>query len=292
MRMRRYVKATFSYLKKHLWLPLVAMAIPAVVACLFSTPYWEVSFVGDFNFDPYVSVGKIFSIVFDYSWQYVWPIILISVLQIVGATIIMTAVSTHFRTGRLSIRRPVRLVNSAIFPMAVSVGLICIVSIVWRFVLFGLVLLCSFIGLECGFSGVATTIVIAVIAIIMFVAHVLIITPMLYWTPIMAFYGYRFRDAAATSFKLIAGKKVFRGLFTPLIGCAIIQLTVSFLSVPTAVSVIVSFFVFLITNAYVPVYIVTSFYKISGLDRRDMLPYQLSQPLDSVNGKGEGNDVV
>lgn len=274
----KYVASTFSYLKKNFWLPLAVMIIPSVVACFLSTPYWEVSFVTAFDYDPYVSVGKTFNIIFGDSWQYLWPVIVISIFQIVGATLITSAIGAHFRTGRLSLKHPFRLVNTAIFPMTVCVIVMCAVSIVWRFILFGLTLLA---GVVCGAIGMppgAALAVIAVIAVVMFFFHVLMITPMLYWAPVMAFYGYRFRDAAAASFKLIAGKKVFRGLFLPMLLCAAIQLLVGFLDVHVSIARVTSFIMFLVTNAYVPVYIVMSFYKISGLDRRDVLPYELSLP--------------
>lgn len=290
----KYTAATFSYLKKNFWLPLAVMIIPAVVACFLSTPYWEVSFVAAYDYNPYVSVGEAFNIIFGDSWQYLWPVIVISIFQIVGATIITSAIDAHFRTGRLSIKHPFRLVNTAIFPMTVCVVIICAVSIVWRFVLFGLTLLIQVVCLAIGLPTGAALAIISVIALVVFYFHVLIITPMLYWAPIMAFYGYRFRDAAATSFRLLSGKKVFPGLFLPMLICAAIQLLVGFLGVHASIAYSTNFLIFLVTNSYVPVYVVISFYKISGLDRRDLLPYEISIPAPakpSVSAKTDASDM-
>lgn len=249
------------------------MLIPSVIACLLYEPYREVVFVGAFDYNPYIGVSKTFGVVFG-DWKYVWPAILVSITQIVAVAIIMSAMDTHFRTGRLTLRHPWRLINYSVFPIALGFVLMGLISIALRFLLFGLVMLvqviCRSIGLP---SGVALALI-AAVAFALFVLHVLIITPMLFWAPIMFVYGYRFRDAAATSFKLISGKKVFPSLLIPMIVCAGIQLLVRLIGAPYAVACVVSFFVFLVTNVYVTVAIMIAFYDISGLERRDIKPYQ------------------
>ncbi len=274
----KYVAATFSYLKKHFWLPLAVMIVPSVIACFLYSPYWEVSFVSAYDYYPYVPIKQSFRIIFGDPWLYLWPVIVIGIFQVVGAALITSAIGTHLRTGKLSLKHPFRMVNTAIFPTALCVAIMCAVSILWRFILFGLTTLVCVIGNAAGLPAGATLAVIAVIACVMFFFHVLIITPMLYWSPIMAFYGYGFRDAAAASFKLISGKKVFGGLFFPMLLCAAIQLLIGFLNVHVWITWVMDAVIFLVTNAYVPVYVVISFYKISGLDRRDVLPYELSLP--------------
>ncbi len=252
---------------------------PSLAACFLSTPYWEVSFVAAFDYAPYISVSQTFGIMFGDSWQYVWPVVAVAVLQVVGAALVMSAIDRHFRTGRLSLRSSSRLINNTVFPIAIGVTVMSVLSIVWRFVLFGLVTLVQVICNAASMpSGVALAIISAV-AVGMFVLHVLIISPMLFWAPIMFIYGYRFRDAAAASFKLLAGKKIFIGLFLPMLILAGIQLLVGFLQAPYAVCVIVSFIVFLLTNVYATVYTMIAFYGISGLDRRDIEPYREPLPM-------------
>ena len=102
----------------------------------------------------------------------------------------------------------------------------------------------------------------------------MLLLPMLMWAPIMFIYGYKFRDAAAMSFKLISGKKLFWSLFLPMLICAGIQLLVGFLQVHAAIAVAVNFAVFLFTNVYTTVFTMIAFYEISGLDRRDIEPYK------------------
>lgn len=261
------------------------MIAPAVVACFLSTPYWEVSFVTAFD-DPTITIDKTFAIIFGDSWQYIWPVVVISIVQIVGATLIMSAVDKHFRTGKLSIRMPMRLLNNTIFPITVGVVVMCVISILWRFALFGLVALAQVVARAFGFPPEVTLVIISLLAVVLFFFHVLVITPILFWAPTMFIYGYRFRDAAATSFKLLSGKKVFRGLLLPLIVCAAIQILVGFVNQYYAVSVVVNFLIFLATNVYASVYVMITFYEISGLDRRDIKPYE-NLPLPDVSGKSE-----
>lgn len=270
----KYFGLTFSYLKKNFVLPLVAMLIPAIAACFLYTPYWEVSFVAGFDFAPYKTAGQTLVILFGDSWQYAWPVILVAVLQVFGAAIIMSSLDRHFRTGMLSLKSPVRLINISIFPIAIGVIVMSVTAIILRFLLFGLVSLVQVIlGAMSAAPGVALAII-AAVAIGLFVLHSMLLLPMLMWAPIMFIYGYKFRDAAALSFKLISRKKLFWSLFLPMLICAGIQLLVGFLQVHVAIAYAVNFVIFLFTNVYTTVYTMIAFYEISGLDRRDIAPYK------------------
>lgn len=254
------------------------MIAPAIVACFLSTPYWEVSFVSEFD-NPRMPIRETFSIIFGDSWQYVWPVVVISILQIVGATLIMSAMDKHFRTGTLSIRMPLRLLNNTIFPITVGVIVMSVISILWRFALFGLVSLVQVIARAVGFPPELTLALIALVSVVLFFFHVLVITPILFWAPTMFIYGYRFRDAAAMSFQLISGKKVFRGLIVPLIACAGVQILVGFVNDYYAVAVAVNFVIYLATNVYASAYVMIAFYSISEIDRRDIKPYEALPPI-------------
>ncbi len=238
-----------------------------------------------FDGDPYVGSKETFRILFGDSWQYLWPVIVISIFQVLAASLTMSAIDAHFRTGRLTLAHPFRLINYSVFPLTVGVIVMDIVSIVGRFVLFGLVSLVQAITSAAGAPANAAIALISIIAVGLFVVHVLIITPLIYWAPIMFIYGYRFRDAAAMSFKIISGKKLFGGLIVPLLICAAIQMLLAFLGVPAAVEHIVNFLIFLVTNVYVTVYAILTFYGISELDRRDVVKYELSIPSVPIQTK-------
>ncbi|MDE6200771.1 MAG: hypothetical protein K2M47_02665 [Clostridiales bacterium] len=292
----KYIGLTFSYLKKHFVLPVLAMLIPAIAACFLYTPYWEVSFVAGFDFQPYKTVGQTLVILFGDSWQYVWPVIVVAILQVFGAAIIMSSLDRHFRTGMLSFKSPVRLVNISVFPIAIGVAVMSLTAIILRFLLFGLVSLVQVILGSMSVASGVTLAVIAAAAIGMFVLHALLLLPMLMWAPIMFIYGYKFRDAAAMSFKLISGKKVFWSLFLPMLICAGVQLLVGFLQVHVAIAYAVNFVIFLFTNVYTTVYTMIAFYDISGLDRRDIEPYKRAMlnlsSAQSAPETAERNDKV
>lgn len=254
------------------------MAAPSAFACFFSTPYWEVAFVTGFDYKPYVPISETFSLIFGDSWQYVWPVVVISILQIVASSIVMSAIDRHFRTGRLSLKSPGRLLNYSIFAIAVGVIAMCVVSVIERFVLFGITILLQTVFLAAGVSVGAALSVISIAAALLFVLHVIIITPILYWSPVMFVYGYRFRDAAAASIKLISGKRLFSGIVVPLIPCAGIELLVGFLNAPIWALWLTGFLLFLFTNLYITVYVIISFYHISDLARRDVISYEFSIP--------------
>lgn len=253
---------------------MTAMLIPAIAACFLYTPYWEVSFVAGFDFAPYKTAGQTLAILFGDSWQYVWPVIVVAILQVFGAAIIMSSLDRHFRTGMLSLKSPVRLINISVFPIAIGVVVMSLTAIILRFLLFGLVSLVQVIFGAASVVPGATLAVIAAVAMGLFVLHALLLLPMLMWAPITFIYGYKFRDAAALSFKLISRKKLFWSLFLPMLVCAGVQLLVGFLQVHAAIAYAVNFVVFLFTNVYTTVYTMIAFYDISGLDRRDIEPYK------------------
>ena len=51
---------------------------------------------------------------------------------------------------------------------------------------------------------------------------------------------------------------------------------------------LVGFVTFLITNVYVVVYVIVSFYTISDLDRRDLMPYRVPLPVISAKADDDG----
>ena len=137
--------------------------------------------------------------------------------------------------------------------------------------------------------ALALTAVIAAVVVLAFVLHVLIITPMLFWAPVMFIYGYRFRDAAAASFKMLSGQKIFWGLLLPMLICAGLQMLIGFLDVHRAVVIIMNFLVFLFTNSYATAYTMLSFYGISDLERRDVKAYK-SIVLPRANDRKDDRD--
>ncbi|MCH5155566.1 MAG: hypothetical protein J1F69_03080 [Clostridiales bacterium] len=252
----------------------MAMLVPAIAACFLYTPYWEVSFVAHFDFSPYRSAATTFKILFGDSWQFVWPVIVVAALQAVGAAVIMSAIDRHFRTGNLSLKSIGRLINISVFPIALGIALMSAVSILLRLALFGLVSLVQVVLGAMSASSGAVLAVISAMAVGVFFLHVLVLLPMLMWAPVMFIYGYKFRDAAALSFKMISGKKLLWSLLLPMLICAGLQLLIGFLQVHIAIACAVSFVIFLFTNVYTTVYTMIVFYDISGLDRRDIAPYK------------------
>lgn len=261
-------------MRKSWWLTVIVMIIPSVVACILSTPYWEVSFVAAFDYQPYLSASQTFRLMFGDSWQYLWPVVVVAILQTCGASLIMSVVVRHFRTGKLTLRSPWSMINNSIFPIAIGVIVMSVMSIVWRFLLFGLVMLVQVIAHAASLSTGAALAIIAAVAVVMFILHVITITPILFWAPIMFIYGYRFRDAAAMSFKLISGKKLYIQLLLPMLFCVGVQLLVGFLQLHVVIACAIGCVIFLFTNSYAILFTMVTFYDISELERRDVKPYE------------------
>lgn len=266
------------------------MIVPAIVACFLSVPYREVAFVAEADDIAYLSAGKTLVLLLGERWVYVWPAVLSEATLALGAALVMSCIDRHFRTGRLSLRSPLSMINNSVFPIALGMIVMCAIEVLLRFVLFGLVSLTQFIGRTANFIAGATTAIVAGEAVGFFILHVAIVTPMLYWAPIMFIYGYGFRDAAAASFKLLAGKRAYRGILLPTLLCAGLQLLAGFLQFPYAADKVVAFILSFVTDVYVTVYVMISFYEISDLERRDRKPYDsyaLRAALAAVSERSE-----
>lgn len=287
----KYFSATIQYLKKHLWAATIILIIPSVFACVFALPFNEVAFIAEFDYRPF---GQTFKLIFDESWRNFWPVIVVTFLQIVCCSFLISVTDRHLRTGTLFLKSPMRMINYSIFPVTVSVILMCAVSVLFRLILLGMVSLVQAIGVTTGLPIAAATVIISIIAFLLFAAHVIATLPMIYWPPIMFLYGYRFRDAAAASFKMISGRssKLFVGLFIPMLIGAIIQTIVAFCNLPVWAAAIIGFFVFLIVNGYTTVYAVVSFYELGDLERRDFKPYEKYMSITSPSERVAPQPVV
>ena len=167
----KFVAPTFAYLKKSGWLPLLVMLVPATVACFIYSPYDELTFIASFDYKAYIPIGRTFNLMFGESWKFVWPVVVIGVFQVVASSLAMSAIDRHFRTGKLSLRSPARLLNYSIFPLAVCVAIMCVTAIVLRFVLFGLVSLVQVSFKAMGVNESVAFAVICVLAVAVFIVH-------------------------------------------------------------------------------------------------------------------------
>lgn len=265
------VKRTAEYLFRAWWFVLPLVLIPSVASGLLSTPFWEVSFLTSADVFG-MSAKKLFLCLFGDSWESAWPVLIISAVSVLFYSLAIAVVERHFRVGKLSLDHPFKSINTCIWPLAICFIIISLISILWRFVVFGVMALLNLICMESGATKAAAFSVMCIFALILFFVHVLIIMPMLFWAPIMIEYGYGLRDAASSSYRLLSGKFIstYLQFILPIIIFLPITMVLQWLELPRYVYMLVWSAFFILINSYAISYIMTTAFDLLELDRRDV----------------------
>lgn len=268
----RYLGLTFSYLKKNWWILLLFFLVPAVVQGLLSVPFYEVVYVTQIRGETVSGFNSLFFKLFGDSWTYAWPVILISVLQVISMSFAMGWMERHFRTGVRSLTRPFNAAANMIKPIIWVVLIVSAISIAWRFVILGATALVREICFLSGATPNATVIILSVVAVILFFVHVWIILPILLWQPIMNEMGYSLRDTASFSFRVMSGKlfRLFIGYILPMGVVLAVTMVVNFTSLPQHAVIIVHSLVHLFTLVYSCAYLMCTAFDVLEFDRRDI----------------------
>ena len=202
-----YFGRTTKYVLRNFFPILIVALIPSIILGLLvsptSVPAFLVSFVRLRGELPYVvaSYPSFFSN-YIFGWRtfaYVYPIVLIVLSLIIGGSVIISAIEKHMRVGVMSVKRPLKLLNYSAVPVAITVLAWVILLVLYRFVLFGLALL---VNLAAGHIWGLAFVLILIAYIGLFVLLLFLSSPIMLWTPCMMIYGYKFGDAATTSFRM------------------------------------------------------------------------------------------
>lgn len=269
----KFIRETFSYLKKSFWLLVLICLVPAGVLGIFVKPLSSMTFVPQYSKTFVRSFADVFALIFNVkNLRTVYPLILIFVTILIAICMCVSVIEKHFRVGKLMLKKPFSEINSTFFPVLSVELTLSAVMIVYSILLISLVSFLQY--MICGFGTyptVGAVIAAAVISIVLFIVGFCTAGPFMLMIPIMVIYGYSFSDALTSAFEL-AGKKsasvLFGGIF-PFLVVLIIEYILSFFEIIKVVSVIVSTLMYLFLLVYIVAYVMIVMFELSGLERRD-----------------------
>lgn len=267
----KYFLNAVAYLKKAWWYLILLVLVPSIVAGILSTPFWEVSFLMERGI-VHLTSKELFMLLFGDSWQNAWPVIVIAVVQIIFFSLAVSLTERHFRVGKMSFNHPFRSINNCIWPVALTTGILSVVSILWRFVVYGVTVLISFLGMVMNAPAEMVFVFMCVFALALFVVHLMIITLIVFWPIVMIEYGYGLRDSVVYVFRALNRKfwKIFLSLLLPVIVFIPVVMVLIWLRLPFYGYCIIWSVFFLALNVYSLAFIMTNSFDLLELERRDI----------------------
>lgn len=270
-----YIGRTFKYMFGAFW-ALALVCLPAAVALgIFTKPMASVSYLVTYAETNVRGFTDILWLVFNrYATVKVYPLALVFVTLVFCSSLCMSIVEKHFRVGKLMLRAPLKQINNYFLPVLVTYVLLTLVITLYGFIQSGVIALLHVAISGWGYPNAFNVVLAAVVSLGLFVLAVFVFCSAMYWTPMMVIYGFSFRDAAASSFRLLDGKTggILIGLLTPFLIVAVAGTLLSFAgNVYVRCAVGVLLYLFLIV--YVISFIMVSMFGLSGMERRDIKSY-------------------
>lgn len=251
---------------------LALVCLPAaVVLGIFTKPMGSLSYLAAYSQTAVRGFPDMFWLIFNrYATKYVYPLVLILSSLVFCTSLCLSIIEKHFRVGKLLLVSPLKQINIYFLPVALSFILLSLILALYGMVQTGVLTLLHGLISGWGYPSVLNLILAAVISLALFVLFVLAACSTMYWAPMMVIYGFSFRDAAASSLRLIDGKtgRILAGLLFPFLLVAVLESVFSFIPNKYVCAALgVAEYLFLIM--YVIAYIMVSMFDLSGMERRD-----------------------
>ncbi len=277
----KYVKETVSYMLSNFWrfLLLFTMAlVPAAIVAFFMEPQ---------GFGLIISVDKIraindftdiFFLVFSRKLitkhLYVLPIAIILISLSMSYTVGM--VDRHFRTGRLSLRNPLSLMNNCFLSILATMLILVCIYLIFKFLL---VCVVSLLTLVLGSFKVGEIIIVVlscIISIVGFCFLLIFVRPIMFTSPNMLVYGYSFKDAFGATLKMGKQADKFQlnvALILPFIVYILIGAVMTIFTINFWIEAVVHTIIIALLMNYITTYIMSAMFDLSGIERRDRKKY-------------------
>lgn len=249
--------------------------LPALVIALFMDPQGfgllipidELALVQDF--------ADVFFLVFSprlvNKYFYMVPIVL--ALVIVSMSYTVGIIERHFRSGRLSLRSPLSVINNCFVPILTVILLLLLIYFVFKFLLVCiLALLCLILG-NFGVGGIITSVTVSIISLLGFYALLIMLRPLIFTAATQLVYGYSFRDAFGTTLRFTEGAKSIElniALVLPFFSYYIVSAFLFLINASFVVSVIFHTLLTALLMQYVCVFVLVAMFDLSGIERRDV----------------------
>lgn len=266
-----YSKRTFAYMFRAFGVLSLVCLPAALVLGIFTKPMASLSYLVDYS-ETYVrSFRSIFWLIFNrYATRTVYPLVLILFSLVFCTSLALSVVEKHFRVGKLMLKAPLKQINNYFLPVLYTFVLLSLILFLYGMVQCGALTLLHMLISGRGYPSVWNLVLAAILSLGLFVLALWLSCSSMYWTPMMVIYGFSFRDAAASSLRLIDRKSgsILIGLLMPYCIVAVLETVFSLFHIAW-LRIILAVFLYLFLMLYLIVYIMVSMFDLSGMERRD-----------------------
>ncbi|MDE6398453.1 MAG: hypothetical protein K2L51_03940 [Clostridiales bacterium] len=266
-----YLKRTFAYMFRALGVLSLVCLPAALVLGIFTKPMASLSYLVDYSATYVRSFKSIFWLIFNrYATRTVYPLALILLSLVFCTSLAMAVIEKHFRVGKLMLKAPLKQINNYFLPVLYTFVLLALILFLYGMVQCGALTLLHMLVSGRGYPSVLNLVLAAVLSLGLFVLSLWLSCSAMYWTPMMVIYGFSFRDATASSLRLIDRKSgsILLGLLTPYLIVAVLESVFSLFHIAW-LRVVLAVLLYLFLMLYLIVYIMVSMFDLSGMERRD-----------------------
>ena len=255
------------------------IALPAAVALgFFIRPVASLSFLPLYaTADIRTFLDIVWLAVEPRTLTWIWPGFLIFGTLFFTFCLAMPFIETHFRVGRMSIKKPFSLMNHYFLPALKIVFIVGAVFALYFAVLLSLTALQHLMISGAGVPNTASVIVTCVLALFMFCLLCWLCSPFMFMAPVMQIYGYSFADAFTSSVSYYGNKpfKVTFGFAFVFFIAALVRGVAAALGafIPQWGQIIISIVLHLFLLVYFCAYCMVVTFGVTGMERKDIKKY-------------------
>ncbi len=207
-------------------------------------------------------------------YPYVLPIALL--LVTVSMSYQVGMVDRHFRTGRLSLRNPLSLMNNCFVPILAAFLILVVIYLLFKIILVCVLSLLTLILGSFKVGEIIIAVAMGAISMVGFCFLLVAVRPIMFTAANMLVYGYSFKDAFGVTLKLGESADRFQlnvALLFPFLCYILTGALLTVIGVGVLVQAIVHTIIIALLITYVTTYIMVAMFDLSGIERRDKRKY-------------------
>ena len=270
----KYIKKTIKYLCGNFWRVFLTLIPISVLCAFFVKPLTSVTALFYVTVEEYRNPKEIIDTLdFVGEWYYIFIYLGIVVLLSAFLSYAYITIYRHMRTGKISIRSPIRYMNGGFIPFFKVLLCICAYIIIMQLVISGVLVLLNSIFLTLYLPyWIFIIIPYALILAILFFSNYMLKTPLMMVFH-MYVYGYGLMEAWSANGKLLDNKitvTMFFATLLPLLGIIATNYICLLVPVPYWAEIVIRTAVYFCVFAYYITLAHTVMFDLCEIERRDI----------------------
>ncbi len=270
----KYVKMTISYLFKNFWRVFLTLIPISVLCAFFIKPLTSVTALYYITKEEFIEPkGLVETLDFASEWYYIF--IYLGIIALLSAFLSYAYITMyrHMRTGKISIRTPLRYMNGGFIPFGKVIFCIGVYIFLMQIIISGVLVLLNYV-----FSSLSVpywifrVIAYMLILFIFFFGNLMLNTPLMMVFH-MYVYGYGLMEAWSANGKLLDNKitaTMFFATLIPLLVIVVTNFVFVLIVLPYWVEIIIRTVVYFFVFAYFIALAITVMFDLCEIERRDI----------------------